>query len=100
MSVEFFLLTFAPGASFLLGLYLGSWYLRRAVRELQYGLADLEDRLIREVKRRAVATRWEVEAADKEKLSEELKAEVGKSFLKPAEFIARKWGGRTRGAQP
>ncbi len=70
------------------GLYVGSTLLRRTIRELQYGLADLEDRLVREVKKRAAAARWEQgeEPADLEAAKKELKT----GFLSPAEFARRK----------
>jgi len=70
------------------GLYAGATLLRRAVRELQYGLADLEDRLVREVKKRAAMARWEAgdEPADPAALKDELKG----GFLDPAEFARRK----------
>ena len=93
------LLILAPGASFLVGLYLGSWYLRREVRELQYGLADLEDRLLREVKRRAATMRWDAEG-EPAKLKDELESHLkGTGFLTPGEFVRKKWGGR-HGSQP
>jgi len=38
--------------------YLMSWGLRRALRNMQHDLAVVEDRLLREVKRRASETRW------------------------------------------
>lgn len=38
--------------------YLLSWGLRRALRNMQHDLAVVEDRLLREVKRRASETRW------------------------------------------
>lgn len=79
------------------GLYAGSWFLRRTVRELQYGLADLEDRLVREVKKRAAAARWEGEP-DPAELKEELKAAAG-GFLSPAEFARRKSARRLRGTE-
>jgi len=82
------------------GLYAGTSLLRRSVRELQYGLADLEDRLVREVKKRAAAARWEAEGDDTDKLKAELEthAKTG-AFLSPADFVKKKWGGR-HGTQP
>lgn len=70
------------------GIYGSSWLLRRQVRELQYGLADLEDRLVREVKKRAAAARWEQgeEPIGPDALKEELKG----GLLSPAEFARRK----------
>jgi len=70
------------------GLYAGATLLRRTVRELQYGLADLEDRLVREVKKRAAAARWEAgdEPVDPAALKDELKT----GFLSPADFARRK----------
>lgn len=97
-----FLLVGLSGASFLIGLYLGSWYLRRAVRELQYGLAALEDRLVREVKRRAVRDRWDREGdQDLEPAAavEEMKRTLPPGFLSPVDFVKKKWGGR-HGSQP
>ena len=66
-------------------LYLGTSLLRREVRELQYGLADLEDRLVREVKKRAAAARWEEPPGP-----ETVKEELQRGFLHPAEFARRK----------
>lgn len=98
-----FLLVGLSGLGFLIGLYLGSWYLRRAVRELQYGLAALEDRLIREVKRRAVRDRWDREenqdVMDPAAAVAEMKARLGPGFLSPVEFVKKKWGGR-HGSEP
>lgn len=79
------------------GLYVGTALLRRSVRELQYGLADLEDRLVREVKKRAAAARWEAgeEPADPAALKEEVRT----GFLSPAEFARRKRERRIRGPE-
>lgn len=76
------------------GLYAGASLLRRAVRELQYGLADLEDRLVREVKKRAALARWDAgeEPAQPSALKEELKT----GFLSPGEFARRKSERRMR----
>lgn len=70
------------------GLYVGTTLLRRTVRELQYGLADLEDRLVREVKKRAALARWD--AGDAPDDPETLKDELKTGFLSPAEFARRK----------
>ncbi len=80
------------------GVYATTTLQRRAVRELQYGLADLEDRLVREVKKRAAAARWEQgeEPADLEAAKQELKT----GFLSPVEFARRKSARRmNRGAE-
>lgn len=77
---------------------MGTALLRRTVRELQYGLADLEDRLVREVKKRAAMARWEAgeEPTDPVALKEELRT----GFLSPAEFARRKSQRRmSRGTQ-
>lgn len=80
------------------GIYGASWLLRRQVRELQYGLADLEDRLVREVKKRAAAARWE--AGDEPPDLEAAKTELKTGFLSPAEFARRKSARRmTRGTE-
>lgn len=97
MDLAFFLLWLAPGGSFLLGLYLGSWYLRRNVRELTYAVADLEDRLIREVKKRAASSRWEGEADLTKELTNSYQAQAPDPKLDRQEFIRRKWGGRMKG---
>lgn len=77
------------------GVYLSTFVLRRAVREVQYGLADLEDRLVREVKKRAAAARWEEPPAE-ETITEGVKA----GFLSPAAFARRKSERRlSRGSQ-
>lgn len=89
MDLVWILLAAAGGlAAGCAGLYVGTTLLRRTVRELQYGLADLEDRLVREVKKRAAAARWEQgeEPADPEALKQELRT----GFLSPVEFARRK----------
>jgi len=91
------LAVFCSLATISLGLYTGTALLRRRLREVEYGLADLEDRLIREVKKRAALARWETEP-EPAALKEELKANVA-SLLSPAEFVRRKWQGRGRGPE-
>ena len=54
------MLPFAAGGG---AVYLMSWGLRRALRNMQHDLAVVEDRLLREVKRRAAETRWSEEGA-------------------------------------
>ncbi len=86
--MEWWWILLAPAAGLAgaaVGLYASTGLLRRAVRELQYSLADLEDRLTREVKKRAAAARWE-EPPDQEIVREELRT----GFLHPAEFARRK----------
>jgi len=89
--VEWWWILLGPVAA-LLGAAVGLWastgLLRRGLREVQYGLADLEDRLTREVKKRAALARWDAgEApADPETLKDELKT----GFLSPTEFARRK----------
>lgn len=44
-----------------IGSLLGRFQLWRAVRQVRLGLADMEDRLISETRRRAARTRWDGE---------------------------------------
>jgi len=86
--VEIVWILVGAAVSFLVGFagsYVQALLLRRDVRELQYGLADLEDRLIREVKKRASAVRWDA-PPEPEGVKEELRS----GFLHPAEFARRK----------
>jgi len=57
------LLVALPVAAALGTLYLGSAYVRRELGQLRYDLAIVEDRLLREVKRRAAEARWNEEGA-------------------------------------
>lgn len=83
------LLVVLPAAGAILGLALGRWLYLRALRELQYGLADLEDRLIREVKKRAAQDRWDKTGPDPAEVRA-LEGELAKGLLPPDEFIRRK----------
>lgn len=93
----YLLLSFCTGVG---GLYLGTRHLRRELSELRYAVADLESRLITEVKRRAAAARWEAEPSAVE-LTQELEGSIkGRGFLSPTEFLARKRARRgSRGVQ-
>lgn len=70
------------------GAFLGSWYVRLQIKRTQYDLAVLEDRFMREVKRRAAEARWtqpgeppaDVEAAVKELRALAIGEEDGKGF--------------------
>jgi len=96
--MEWFWILLAPAAGLAgaaVGLYASTGLLRRAVRELQYGLADLEDRLTREVKKRAAAARWEADVEP-----ETAKDELRSGFLHPGDFARQKSARRmNRGTQ-
>lgn len=70
----FLLLALAPLVGAALGVVLGRLAVLREIRDLQYGLAQCEARLISEVKRRAADTRWrQDEPADVEAQVKELR---------------------------
>ena len=82
-------LLFVPAAGAIGGVALGWWFYRSAVRELQYGLAVAEDRLLREVKRRVAQDRWDKGQPEPAELRA-LEGELTKGLLPPDEFIRRK----------
>lgn len=96
LSVDYLLVLLALCAG-VGGLYIGTRHLRRELSELRYAVADLEGRLLTEVKRRAAAARWDVEPSTGE-LKDELESKV-KGFMTPLQFAARKRARRAGGTQ-
>ena len=74
----------------------------RRIRRCELAIADIEERQIKEAKRRAAAKRWEAEElvpVDPIPVDQAIPKASG-SFLAPAEFAARKWKERFGGSKP